>query len=116
LFCFFTLHQFVSYYIFIHSFCFYCSSPLPSSHPLHLLLLNLSFISAILCCWSGPPPPPQPVSGHQLGKHVPAATNTYATGFYMWSMPRSYNQDSWSNELVPAWRRFPILPPYPCES
>jgi hypothetical protein len=38
----------------------------------------------------------------QLGKHVPAATNTHAIEqvFCMWSVPKSYNQDSWSNESV----------------
>jgi hypothetical protein len=41
------------------------------------------------------------VSKQQLSKHVPAATdkcNNRITVFSMWSMPRSYNQDRWSNE------------------
>jgi hypothetical protein len=41
----------------------------------------------------------QPDSGQQLGKHVPAATNTHARVkevFSVWSVPRSYNQNSWS--------------------
>jgi hypothetical protein len=41
------------------------------------------------------------VSDQKFGKQVPAAMDTNATIeelFSMWSVPRCYNQDSWSKE------------------
>jgi hypothetical protein len=43
----------------------------------------------------------QPISGQQLGEHVPAEMDMQGNRravFSIWSMPRSYNQDSRSND------------------
>jgi hypothetical protein len=48
------------------------------------------------------------VSGQRLGKHIPAATNQHATiqvllGVSMWSMSRSYKEDTWGDQVCSVW-------------
>jgi hypothetical protein len=50
------------------------------------------------------------VSRQRLGKHVPAATDTYAnvevlleTVFFTRSVQRSYKEDNWDNQVSSVW-------------
>jgi hypothetical protein len=50
------------------------------------------------------------VCRQRLGKHVPAATDAHATieilletGFSTRSVPRSYKEDNWGNQISSLW-------------